>query len=408
MSLLLFLKHYIRYYNIKPADDLRVTSYCDNSSLLKAEEAFHTRDVDSSSLYLKLDHDVIMTFSEVRKGLPFQLISRHVKSHQDEVRAFADLTRPEQFIVLADHRATAALDKLHAAGKPTEFYPLPACRGYLRDATGHITSREIPTLRTELPEFELRAYLQKRSEWSDEAYDSISWPAYGSASAGLTDSLRTFVVKLSHGWLPIGVRERRCSAMTDLCPQCNEIETVPHLYRCPARAPWRHRFLIHLHGHLKETKTAADIRCIIIKGIENWFLTGGTNDPDSIETVAQIGWFQVLKRYIPKEWTSRQEGFYRRRRQNKKYYTGEQWTKELMEFFWAHGNTLWKERCAVAHAPGEASLDNSSTRSRQAAHQRVAMAYVHAPIMLAHDRRVLDVPLEERLQSRISELLAWV
>jgi hypothetical protein len=27
--------------------------------------------------------------------------------------------------------------------------------------------------------------------------------------------------------------------------------------------------------------------------------------------------------------------------------------------------------------------------------------------MLSHDRRVLDVPLEERLQSRTSELLAW-
>jgi hypothetical protein len=44
----LFLTHYIRYHNIKTADDLRVT-YCDNSSLLKAEEEFHTRDVDSSS-----------------------------------------------------------------------------------------------------------------------------------------------------------------------------------------------------------------------------------------------------------------------------------------------------------------------------------------------------------------------
>jgi hypothetical protein len=26
--------------------------------------------------------------------------------------------------------------------------------------------------------------------------------------------------------------ERRCSATNDLCPQCIEIETVPHLYRC--------------------------------------------------------------------------------------------------------------------------------------------------------------------------------
>jgi hypothetical protein len=128
-----------------------------------------------------------------------------------------------------------------------------------------------------------------------DVYDSISWRAYGSASAGLTDSLRTFVVRLSHGWLLIGVRERRYSATTDLCPQCNEIETVPHLYRYQARAPWCHRFLIHLHGHLEENDTAADIRCIINKGIDKWFLTGDTNDPDSIDTVAQIGWFQVLK-----------------------------------------------------------------------------------------------------------------
>jgi hypothetical protein len=38
---------------IIPADGLRVTSYCDNSSLLKAEEEFHTRDNDSSSWYFK-------------------------------------------------------------------------------------------------------------------------------------------------------------------------------------------------------------------------------------------------------------------------------------------------------------------------------------------------------------------
>jgi hypothetical protein len=36
------------------------------------------------------------------------------------------------------------------------------------------------------------------------------------------------------------------------------------------------------------------------------------------------------------------------------------------------------------------------------------MTYAHDPLMLAHDRRILDVPLEERLQSRSSELLAWV
>jgi hypothetical protein len=45
--------------------------------------------------------------------------------------------------------------------------------------------------------------------------------------------------------------------------------------------------------------------------------------------------------------------------------------------------------------------------TRQAALLRVETAYAHAPLMLAHDRRVLDVRLEERLQSRTTELLAW-
>jgi hypothetical protein len=71
MSLLLFLSHFIRYCKIRAAEDLCVTSYCDNSSLLEAEEEFHNRDVDSSSWYLKPKHDGIMTLSEVREGCHF-------------------------------------------------------------------------------------------------------------------------------------------------------------------------------------------------------------------------------------------------------------------------------------------------------------------------------------------------
>jgi hypothetical protein len=57
IPLLLFLSHYLRFLDIHPPDDLCITSYCDNSSLLNHEEEFYTRDIDSSSLYTKLDHD---------------------------------------------------------------------------------------------------------------------------------------------------------------------------------------------------------------------------------------------------------------------------------------------------------------------------------------------------------------
>jgi hypothetical protein len=40
---------------------------------------------------------------------------------------------------------------------------------------------------------------------------------------------------------------------------------------------------------------------IIVEGIQNWFLTGNTNDPDSEDPTLQIGWFRVLKGYVPHE-----------------------------------------------------------------------------------------------------------
>jgi hypothetical protein len=121
-----------------------------------------------SLLEAEEDHDVNMTLSAIQEGLPLRVIPRHAKNHEVEKGDFVDISRPELFNVLVDHRATATLDEPRAAGQSTEFYPLPACRDYLCDAIGYITSREIFTLRPELPGYEFRDYLQERDDWSDE------------------------------------------------------------------------------------------------------------------------------------------------------------------------------------------------------------------------------------------------
>jgi hypothetical protein len=88
ISLLLFVTHYLRYLGLHPPDALGITSYCDNSSLLNREEAFHTRDIDSPSFYAKPDHDINMTLSELRANLPLRLASLHVRGCQDETCGF--------------------------------------------------------------------------------------------------------------------------------------------------------------------------------------------------------------------------------------------------------------------------------------------------------------------------------
>jgi hypothetical protein len=70
-------------------------------------------------------------------------------------------------------------------------------------------------------------------------------------------------------------------------------------------------------------------------------------------------------------------------------------------------HNLWKDQCASENAPAADTLDKSSARTRQIAQHRVKMAYAHGPLMLALDRRIFDTPLEERLHSRTSDLVAW-
>jgi hypothetical protein len=91
---------------IQTSDDLRITSHCDNYSLLKDEKAFHTRDIDSSSWFTNPDHDVIMIL-----------------------------------IALKINVASEVLEDLRAVDKPTELYPLPA---HLRDGT---LTNEFPRVR---------------------------------------------------------------------------------------------------------------------------------------------------------------------------------------------------------------------------------------------------------------------
>jgi hypothetical protein len=91
------------------------------------------------SWYTNRGHDVI---SALRTNPPLRLALLHVGAHPDGNCEFDLLSRAAQLNVLADQPASEVLEDLRAAGKRTEFYPLPACRVYLRDGAGYITSRE--------------------------------------------------------------------------------------------------------------------------------------------------------------------------------------------------------------------------------------------------------------------------
>jgi hypothetical protein len=177
-------------------------------------------DIDSSSSYTNPDHDVIITLSALRTKLPFRLASLHVRAHQDGHCESSRLPPPAQLNLLPFPKYS------RTSGQWTN---LPNSIHYPHAASTYVmaqgTSRAAKNARS-------------RRFWTAHTPDSINWTAYRAALSTLTDQGRTFVIKLSHDWLPVGVREHIYGAPNATCPKCIQPETVSHLYLCHSRTNW--------------------------------------------------------------------------------------------------------------------------------------------------------------------------
>jgi hypothetical protein len=101
--------------------------------------------------------------------------------------------------------------------------------------------------------------------------------------------------------------------------------------------------------------------------------------------------------------------FFRAQGLDARYYTGERWTSQLIAFFWTQGHTLWKDRCVFAHAPATENFftPTSLAPALDGQHTTAWKWHAHtAPLMLALDRRIFDIPSEERFESRTTDLVA--
>jgi len=242
--------------------------------------------------------------------------------------------------------------------------PLPQGKVYLRFNGDYITGKELPLLQRELAEYELQEYIKKRHEWSDRTIESIAWDAYSRVVSTSTTQRRSFIVKLGHGWLPVGVRTRRYDGNSPSeCPACRSTETVDHLFQCPGRRVWKEKFVSRLGKYLRSIDTKRSICSEIVEGIQNWL-----DDIDDVnssqehsahndeDTSAQddIGWGNALRGYLASEWQHQQEEYYRAHGQEgEKVNTGEQWMTHVIRFLITEAHTLWTDRCNELHEKDE-------------------------------------------------------
>ena len=111
-----------------------------------------------------------------------------------------------------------------------------------------------------------------------------------------------------------------------------------------------------------------------------------------------IGTNLLIRGFIGTDWTEKQERYYRDTHQPyDSKLKGTTWARNLILFMWNEANELWKQRNTDIHDPDQ-------TLQRDELEQQVRNLYDQEEQVLAEDRRIFNLSLQDRLRHHSQQL----
>ncbi|GFH56254.1 hypothetical protein CTEN210_12730 [Chaetoceros tenuissimus] len=139
------------------------------------------------------DRDSWELMAMARKDIPLEIVTAHVKSHQDDKTPFHLLPYEAQMNVRMDKQADAVRDG------PSAIPPVPDFedQDFQIKIDGVIAySNVAATLRKSITGKPLKRYLLAKYEWTDYVFSKVDWDSLEAYLKGLSQQVRTNVLKL--------------------------------------------------------------------------------------------------------------------------------------------------------------------------------------------------------------------
>ena len=141
----------------------------------------------------------------------------------------------------------------------------------------------------------------------------------------------------------------------DLCPFCNQKETVDHLFQCTDSRPksFRKKQINLFITHLKSCYTDPSITLQIHKHLLSFcnqleiIPDGDSPTWKALTEQISIGWRQFLCGKISKQWITRQEEYMKKTHSKKSSFL---WSVELINRLWKVAWSIWTFRCDFAYS----------------------------------------------------------
>ena len=272
----------------------------------------------------------------------------------------------------------------------------------------------------------LKAYILKKTGWTDETFLSIEWATCDIVLKELSFGQRVNWIKLAHDWQHTGHQKMQYNhdEASWKCPLlCGEEETPMHYCRCTADLAIARKklHLDTLQDQLKAARTCPTLTRALIEAIANYcgisvdhpFVP--TTSPrahriqQAIQAQQDIGLQHLLKGRFAKILLNLQLAYFQAHHMsnlNHPEIRWKAWRKKAIVAVVSFTLTVWNDRNAIYHGK---FLDNSRQELIAHVHQSVRNEYEQhefdtEPFMDVHFHK----PLDETLQRSLTSMRTWL
>ena len=300
LSILRFLHHYCKFYNLTPEQSGKIQMACDNKAIVKYENKSLNGSLTWTPTTSMLpSYDIVEQINQATKECQTTYTLEWIKGHQDKDKEFHKLSWLAQLNVYADHLATQERSRLwnESPNKGITGPTLPASKARLIRRGKPITGHEKRIMRRAIPAKRLRKYLVKKFKLSPKQDKQVHWKAFRKARQNIARNVRRFVTKMHMNWLPTNLRLSALHCTSKDCPKCKQEESISHLICCNHRKKWRDDMIRKLKLFLDYRKTPLEITTTIVSGIESFFDGNNNKQKDS-----ELTWWDFIQGRLDTQW----------------------------------------------------------------------------------------------------------
>jgi hypothetical protein len=350
---LAYANHLAKIHNITNGE---ITLACDCWSAL-LNVFLHSFDSPSQAQY-----DLVHACRLLIRNSPIKWKPHHVKGHQDDDIAYAELDRWGQLNVDMDNLAKQHWR--HINQEQRRYFSLPPTTEWSlwRNTTRITTWSETSGLEL-IYQQPSQGYWKKKQRIPLEQPDP-QWCMTYNAFNNTHKPSKLWLTKWLTGWLPTGNKLLQWKVATNnLCPRCGQPElSKKHTISCKhiEALPIWHKFLHDLEHWLTNKHTHPALQRNILQNLKAWHddrpsTTLPSDWPgitDLVNRQHQAGWTPFFTGFLTDGWADTQQAYYVFL---KKRNTGRRWASQLIRKFWMISWDLWRHRMKIADTPDNAS-----------------------------------------------------